>query len=77
MIRRSATEIMARLREADKLTDPSSTNLSSGPTYLWHHEGRRARHGAAMMGRTMCRHRFYEADRFYNAFVPAEALCRG
>ena len=48
--------------------------------YLWHHEGRRARHGAAMMGPASVQgHGFYEvADRFYNEFVPeAEDLLPG
>ena len=40
--------------------------------YLWHHEGRRARHGAAMMAPDYTQwHGFYEvADRFYQALVP-------
>jgi len=40
--------------------------------YLWHHEGRRARHGAAMMGPDYTQwHGLYEvAERFYQEFVP-------
>jgi hypothetical protein len=40
--------------------------------FLWHHEGRRARHGAAMMGPDYTQwHGFYEvAHRFYMEFVP-------
>ncbi len=40
--------------------------------YLWHHEGRRARHGAAMMAPDYAHwHGMFEvADRFYNGFVP-------
>ncbi len=40
--------------------------------FLWHHEGRRARHGAAMMGPDYTQwHGFYEvAHRFYIEFVP-------
>ncbi len=39
---------------------------------LWHHEGRRARHGAAMMGPDYVQwHGFFEvAERFYAEFVP-------
>ena len=40
--------------------------------FLWHHEGRRARHGVAMMGPDYTQwHGFYEvAHRFYIEFVP-------
>nr|VFK65216.1 MAG: Seven times multi-haem cytochrome CxxCH [Candidatus Kentron sp. UNK]VFK71415.1 MAG: Seven times multi-haem cytochrome CxxCH [Candidatus Kentron sp. UNK] len=40
--------------------------------FLWHHEGRRARHGAAMQGPDYVQwHGFYEvAHRFYMEFVP-------
>lgn len=40
--------------------------------YIWHHEGRRARHGAAMMAPDYAQwHGMYEvADRFYNNFIP-------
>lgn len=40
--------------------------------YLWHHEGRRARHGAAMMGPdyTQWHGMFEVADRFYTQFIP-------
>jgi len=40
--------------------------------YLWHHEGRRARHGASMMAPDYTHwHGMYEvADRFYVHFVP-------
>ncbi len=40
--------------------------------FLWHHEGRRARHGVAMMGPDYTQwHGFYEvAHRFYMEFVP-------
>lgn len=47
---------------------------------LWHHEGRRARHGASMMGPDYTQwHGFYEvAKHFYNKFLPeAEALKPG
>ena len=76
-----ATEIMARLREADKLTDLDFDEpIEWTYFYLWHHEGRRARHGAAMMGPDYVQwHGFFEvADRFYNDFVPeAEELLPG
>lgn len=40
--------------------------------YLWHHEGRRARHGASMMAPDYTHwHGMYEvADRFYKEFIP-------
>ncbi len=40
--------------------------------YLWHHEGRRARHGAAMMAPDYTHwHGMYEvAERFYVEFIP-------
>ncbi|MDH5656618.1 MAG: multiheme c-type cytochrome [Spirochaetia bacterium] len=40
--------------------------------YLWHHEGRRARHGAAMMGPdyTQWHGMFEVAERFYAEFIP-------
>ena len=40
--------------------------------FLWHHEGRRARHGAAMMAPDYTHwHGMYEvADRFYQSFIP-------
>ena len=40
--------------------------------YLWHHEGRRARHGAAMMAPDYTHwHGMYEvAERFYQELVP-------
>ena len=40
--------------------------------YLWHHEGRRARHGASMMAPDYTHwHGMYEvAERFYMEFIP-------
>jgi hypothetical protein len=40
--------------------------------YLWHHEGRRARHGASMMAPDYSHwHGMYEvADRFYTKLIP-------
>jgi len=76
-----ATQIMERLREAGVLTDRDfDEQIEWTYFYLWHHEGRRARHGAAMMGPDYVQwHGFYEvADRFYNEFVPeAEELLPG
>ena len=76
-----AQQIMQRLREADKLTDLDFDEQIEWTFFLlWHHEGRRARHGAAMMGPDYVQwHGFFEvADRFYNEFVPeAEALLPG
>ncbi len=46
--------------------------------YLWHHEGRRARHGAAMMAPDYAHwHGMYEvAERFYQELIPeARELC--
>jgi len=46
--------------------------------YLWHHEGRRARHGASMMAPDYAHwHGMYEvAERFYIEFIPqARELC--
>ncbi len=76
-----ALQIMQQLREANKLTAADfDEQIEWTYFYLWHHEGRRARHGAAMMGPDYVQwHGFFEvADRFYNEFVPqAEALLPG
>jgi predicted heme/steroid binding protein len=76
-----AQEIMQRLRETGKLTDLEfDEQIEWTYFFLWHHEGRRARHGAAMMGPDYVQwHGFFEvADRFYNEFVPeAERLLPG
>jgi hypothetical protein len=47
--------------------------------FLWHHEGRRARHGASMMAPDYAHwHGMYEvADRFYMKFIPqAREICQ-
>ena len=72
--------IMKRLKEAKKadgktpLVDATPFNEKIEWTYffLWHHEGRRARNGLAMMGPDYVQwHGFYEiADRFYMELVP-------
>jgi predicted heme/steroid binding protein len=76
-----ALQMMQRLREADRLTELDFDEpIEWTYFYLWHHEGRRARHGAAMMGPDYVQwHGFFEvADRFYNEFVPeAELLLPG
>ncbi|MEW6203561.1 MAG: multiheme c-type cytochrome [bacterium] len=76
-----ATNIMKKLQEAGKLT-PTPFDETIEWTYylLWHHEGRRARHGASMMGPDYTQwHGFFEvAERFYEEFVPqAEELMPG
>ncbi len=76
-----AKAIMAKLYAAKKLT-PTPFDEKIEWTYfeLWHHEGRRARMGAAMMGPDYTQwHGFYEvAKTFYTQFLPeAEALLPG
>ncbi len=75
--------IMAKLYELDLIT--SRTNPKTGKKlsnfdeeiewtwfYLWHHEGRRARHGASMMAPDYAHwHGMYEvAERFYMELIP-------
>ncbi len=76
-----ATDVMARLRADKKLTDTNFDEELEWVYYeLWHHEGRRARHGAAMMGPDYAWwHGLYEvANVFYNEFLPmAERLSPG
>jgi hypothetical protein len=79
-------QIMAALREA-KLITPTEFDeeIEWIWFYLWHHEGRRARHGASMMAPDYTHwHGMYEvADRFYMQLIPAarelvaEAAARG
>lgn len=69
-----ATQLM-KLVQAKKLipTDVQFTTKIEWTYYLlWHHEGRRARHGAAMMGPdyTQWHGMFEVAQRFYTEFVP-------
>ena len=72
---------MAKLRKAGKLAPPQfDENIEWVYFLLWHHEGRRARHGAAMMGPDYTQwHGFFEvAHRFYMEFLPeAEHLLPG
>lgn len=73
-----AKSIMDDLRIAGKITkSPFDEKIEWTFFELWHHEGRRARHGAAMMGPDFTQwHGFYEvAKHFYFAFIPeAEEL---
>ena len=70
---KTGTEIMASLRDAGMIT-PTEFDEEIEWTwfYLWHHEGRRARHGAAMMAPDYTHwHGMYEvAERFYMELVP-------
>ena len=70
---RPATAIMSELYKANKLT-PLQFDAKLNWTYyeLWHHEGRRARHGASMSGPDYAWwHGIYEvAKTFYLEFIP-------
>ncbi|MCB2213172.1 hypothetical protein KQI52_13745 [bacterium] len=70
-----ATEIMGILRKNKALENPASFSNDIEWIYweLWHHEGRRARHGAAMMGPDYAWwHGIYEVGKhFYFEFIPA------
>jgi formate-dependent nitrite reductase cytochrome c552 subunit len=76
-----AKEIMDELKaEGDITAAPFDDEIEWTYFELWHHEGRRARMGAAMMGPDFVQwHGFYEvADNFYNEFLPeAEELHPG
>ncbi len=76
-----AGDIMADLRAAGKLdSTPFNEKIEWTYFYLWHHEGRRARNGVAMMGPDYVQwHGFYDiAERFYIEFVEeAEHLLPG
>ncbi len=69
-----ATELMTLIREKKLLENPASFSNKIEWTYweLWHHEGRRARHGAAMMGPDYTWwHGFYDiAQHFYFKLLP-------
>ena len=69
-----ATELYKMIRAANLITSDVEFDdkLEFTYFYLWHHEGRRARHGAAMMGPDYTQwHGLFEvADRFYMHFVP-------
>jgi hypothetical protein len=74
------TKIMAALRENNLLTKTEfDEEIEWTWFYLWHHEGRRARHGASMMAPDYAHwHGMYEvAERFYMQLVPqARELAR-
>jgi hypothetical protein len=65
--------IIAKLREEKLLTPPDFDEEIEWTWYLlWHHEGRRARMGASMMGPdyTQWHGMFEVADRFYLELIP-------
>jgi hypothetical protein len=67
-----ASEIMTLLRQKGEITtNPFDEDIEWIYFELWHHEGRRARHGAAMMGPDYVQwHGFYEvAKHFYSEFL--------
>jgi len=70
---RPSTELFKLARSTGLLTATQfDEELEFTYFFLWHHEGRRARHGAAMMGPDYTQwHGMYEvAHRFYMEFVP-------
>ena len=73
--------IMDRLKEAAKTdSTPFNEQIEWIYFYLWHHEGRRARNGLAMMGPDYVQwHGFYDiAERFYIEMIAeAEKLLPG
>jgi len=70
-----AGEVMTLIRQNNLLENPAEFSNEIEWIYweLWHHEGRRARHGASMMGPDYTWwHGIYEvAQHFYMDFVPA------
>ena len=71
---RPATRLYQMIRSAGLITKDVEFDDQIEFTYyeLWHHEGRRVRHGAAMMGPDYVQwHGNYEvARRFYTEFIP-------
>jgi hydroxylamine dehydrogenase len=68
-----AGDMMKQLREANLLdATPFNEEIEWTYFFLWHHEGRRARNGLAMMGPDYVQwHGFYEiAERFYMELIP-------
>ncbi|RKX22426.1 MAG: hydroxylamine oxidoreductase [Candidatus Zixiibacteriota bacterium] len=69
-----ATSIYKKVRSSGLITNDIAFDdeLEWTYFYLWHHEGRRARMGAAMFGPDYTQwHGFYEiAERFYMEFIP-------
>lgn len=76
-----AGALMKKLYDAKKLTPTQFDDKIEWTYYLmWHHEGRRARHGASMMAPDYTQwHGFFEvANRFYMELLPeAEELLPG
>ncbi len=67
------TKIMAALSENNLITATQfDEEIEWTWFYLWHHEGRRARHGASMMAPDYAHwHGMYEvAERFYQELIP-------
>lgn len=67
------SDVMKALADQKMLTQtPFDEEVEWTWFYLWHHEGRRARHGASMMAPDYAHwHGMYEvAERFYMHFVP-------
>ncbi len=67
------TAIMASLRKQGLITPPEfDDKIEWTWYYLWHHEGRRARHGTSMMAPDYAHwHGMYEvAERFYQELIP-------
>ena len=67
------TSIMAALRKDNLITVPEFDEKVEWTWYLlWHHEGRRARHGASMMGPDYTHwHGMFEvAERWYTEMIP-------
>jgi hypothetical protein len=65
--------IMGALRAGDMISDTQfDDEIEWTWFYLWHHEGRRARHGASMMAPDYAHwHGMYEvAERFYMELIP-------
>lgn len=66
-------QLMATLRAQKLITDTAfDEEIEWTWFYLWHHEGRRARHGASMMAPDYAHwHGMYEvAERFYMELIP-------
>ena len=66
-------QLMATLRAQKLITDTEfDEEIEWTWFYLWHHEGRRARHGASMMAPDYAHwHGMYEvAERFYMELIP-------
>jgi hypothetical protein len=76
---RPGKKIMDALRENDLITKTQfDDKIEWTWFYLWHHEGRRARHGASMMAPDYAHwHGMYEvAERFYQELIPeAREIC--